>query len=274
MEEDCRLSAAELPSQAIERVSALEPEHFARAYVRLRKPVILCGLTAEWAPPEFWLFDSFVRRYATLTVIAVRLAQGVILEHARQGVMFEKVSLGALVSQLPREAHGNYVSAPVESLPVGLQNRFSIPRYCRHASYSRGKLWVGRAGTVTPLHWDVGHNLHAQLSGRKRWTLFPSGARASLYPRGFCSGMPNFARVDPERPDFDRFPRLRAACPYRAVLEPGDTLFIPCGWWHHTRLLEDSVSINFWWGGRAVAGAAWVSALFKRLRGIAAGEWD
>ena len=51
------------------------------------------------------------------------------------------------------------------------------------------------------------------------------------------------------------------------------TLFIPHGWWHHTRSLDDAVAINFWWGGPIVAAAALASETFKRLRGIRHDEW-
>lgn len=31
------------------------------------------------------------------------------------------------------------------------------------------------------------------------------------------------------------------------VLEPGDGLFIPLGWWHYVRSLDVSFSVSFWW---------------------------
>jgi len=90
------------------------------------------------------------------------------------------------------------------------------------------------AGTVTPLHRDVPHNLHVHLRGRKRWLLFPPQETSRLYSRGLFSGMPNFSAVDPEEPDYARYPRFRGARALGATLEAGETLFIPHGWWHHT----------------------------------------
>ena len=65
--------------------------------------------------------------------------------------------------------------------------------------------------------------------------------------------MPNFSAVDPEQPDDARHPRFRDATAFTATLSDGDTLFIPRGWWHHTRSLDDAVAMNFWWGGPFVA---------------------
>ena len=31
------------------------------------------------------------------------------------------------------------------------------------------------------------------------------------------------------------------------ILEPGDTLYIPIGWWHYVRSLSVSFSVSFWW---------------------------
>ena len=60
---------------------------------------------------------------------------------------------------------------------------------------------------------------------------------------------------------------------FGATLSDGETLFIPHGWWHHTRSLDDAVAMNFWWGGRLIALAALASSVFKRIRGIRREEW-
>ena len=31
------------------------------------------------------------------------------------------------------------------------------------------------------------------------------------------------------------------------ILEPGDLLYIPIGWWHYVRGLSVSFSVSFWW---------------------------
>jgi len=85
--------------------------------------------------------------------------------------------------------------------------------------------------------------------------------------------MPNFSRIDPERPDYGRFPRFRGLTALGGGVEPSETLFIPRGWWHHTRTLDDAVSMNFWWGGQLVQLSSLASTLFKRARRIRRDEW-
>ena len=38
--------------------------------------------------------------------------------------------------------------------------------------------------------------------------------------------------------------------PYlECVLEPGEALYIPVGWWHYVRSCSTGISVSFWWGG-------------------------
>jgi hypothetical protein len=167
----------------------------------------------------------------------------------------------------------HYVMAPTWDFPPAFARDFAVPPYCAGAAHLRGKVWLGKTGTVTPLHRDVPHNLHVHLRGQKRWTLVAPGQAARLYSRGMLSGMPNFATVDPEAPDYERHPRFRGVETFVATLSAGETLFIPHGWWHHTRTLEDAVSVNFWYGGRVVWLLSLASTTFKRLRNIRQDEW-
>ena len=50
-----------------------------------------------------------------------------------------------------------------------------------------------------------------------------------------------------EELDIERFPLFVNAQPYHLILEPGDVLFIPPGWWHHVRSLDTCISVNYWW---------------------------
>jgi hypothetical protein len=50
--------------------------------------------------------------------------------------------------------------------------------------------------------------------------------------------------VDVERPDFERFPGLKGVQGYKVVLEAGETLYIPSGYWHHVVYDEASCAIS------------------------------
>ena len=254
----------------LERVPAPDSETFVRRYLRPGRPVVLTGLTEGWLPAREWTFPRVADRYGDAQVISALLTDGTL---AGNGVDFRRVPLRDFIASLARPGTAShYVMAPTWNLPAQFAHDHRQPVYCNDAWHLRAKFWVGKAGTVTPMHRDVPHNLNVHLTGRKRWLLYPPGS-AGMYPRGVFSGMPNFSAVDPERPDYDRHPRFRAKRAVGGIVGEGETLFIPHGWWHHTRSLEDAVAVNFWWGGPLVALAALASATFKRFRGIRRDEW-
>lgn len=261
--------------QQIERAEAPSPEEFLHRYRRASLPVVLTGLTQRWRPAADWTPQRIAERYGSANVVAAQLANYTLRESPRDGVLFRRLELQRFVTSLTEPGSAaDYVMAPISNLPEAFQQDFETPAYCRGAPHLQAKFWIGKAGTVTPTHRDVPHNLNVHLSGRKQWLLFPPGGRSRMYPRGILSGMPNFSSVDPEQPDFDKYPHFREVTALSGIIGPGETLFIPHGWWHHTRSLDDAVAINFWWGGAVVYAAGLASAWFKRIRGIRRDEWS
>jgi lysine-specific demethylase 8 len=57
----------------------------------------------------------------------------------------------------------------------------------------------------------------------------------------------NTAKVDPYKPDFEKYPKFEKAKGLMCYLKPGDMLFIPPKWWHHVVGITPSFSISFWW---------------------------
>ncbi|ESQ87418.1 hypothetical protein ABAC460_19010 [Asticcacaulis sp. AC460] len=114
------------------------------------------------------------------------------------------------------------------------------------------RLWIG-GKLKTQTHNDRDHNLACVVAGRRRFLLFPPDQVANLYV-GPLDNPPPLSLVDPEAPDYDRFPKFREAMASAVIahLEPGDALFMPKYWWHHVTSLEPyNVMVNYWWGDYA-----------------------
>ena len=101
-------------------------------------------------------------------------------------------------------------------------------------------LWIGTAGSFTPVHKDTyGCNLHHQVEGRKEWLLWPP--EYNLSPTRFPYEESSvFSSVDVRGDSNIMGDALRV------VLEPGQTIFIPKHWWHLVTALDGSVSVNTW----------------------------
>ncbi len=107
------------------------------------------------------------------------------------------------------------------------------------------RFWLGPQGTVTPLHCDYDDNIFAQIWGSKRITLSPPHHDQFLYPREanpILCGSP----FDPEAPDYEKFPLARQASMIEVIVNAGDMLYVPAGWYHQVRALTFSLSSNRW----------------------------
>jgi hypothetical protein len=96
--------------------------------------------------------------------------------------------------------------------------------------------FFGCQGATTPLHYDIdmGHVLHTALHGRRRVRLFAPDQSTPLYRHPFT--VRSYVNLD--QPDFDAHPALQYARGYEVVLEPGQTLFMPAGYWHEFNYLD------------------------------------
>jgi lysine-specific demethylase 8 len=127
-------------------------------------------------------------------------------------------------------------------------------------------LWLGPAGTKTPLHTDPYSNILAQVMGYKYARLYAPTETARLYPMGIDDkgvDMNNTSSVDVSlvrsqhetdtaesekiNRQRDMFPLFVKAHFVEGVLGPGECLYIPQGWWHYIEGLTLGASVSFWW---------------------------
>jgi len=108
-------------------------------------------------------------------------------------------------------------------------------------------LFAGTGGTLYHCHYDLQPNLHVQLTGRKRFILFPPEDYGSLYPFPVHHDLDRRSRVDLDSPDDARFSSWSHAQGKIVELEPGDALYIPPFWWHHVQSLSpETTSMAMW----------------------------
>lgn len=113
----------------------------------------------------------------------------------------------------------------------------------------RRNLWFnGPAGAHSPCHYDPFHNILCQILGQKRILLFHPEESRNLYPASGTvqknTSMIDFQKLDESK---HKYPGLNSAKGYEAILNSGDSLFIPLKWWHYCESFETSCSINYWW---------------------------
>ncbi|MFM0126969.1 cupin-like domain-containing protein [Paraburkholderia sediminicola] len=130
-------------------------------------------------------------------------------------------------------------------LPPAWEARFSLPTLPARM-FGAGQLWFGRASAaslVTRLHCDLANSFLAQIHGRKRVRLYAPAQESAVYALDAFNTY-RLCRVDVAAPDLTRFPRFAGALGVDVMLEPGDLLVIPTGWFHCVWALDHVLSIS------------------------------
>ncbi|KAK9807971.1 hypothetical protein WJX73_008943 [Symbiochloris irregularis] len=125
-------------------------------------------------------------------------------------------------------------------------------------------LWMCTRGSRSSLHCDPYENLLCVVRGCKTVRLFPPAATPLLYPEPLWGEAANHSAVDHEHPDEVRHARYAEALQQRreVVVEAGDALYIPQGWWHQVDSADVTIAVNFWWQSPAASAAQGPAAAF------------
>ncbi|QRK09341.1 cupin-like domain-containing protein [Archangium violaceum] len=218
--------------QRLPRVDALTPEAFFEHYYFANRPVLLEGMMTDWP--------------------AMRSGSSGLLRQRLGGA-------GALSSTgpLPVCAQGPGLALTREPGTEGaaLLEELRPPRGIVHPEHHRlgTTLWLEPAGALTPLHQDARNVLLAQVHGRRQVKLIPSFQLHRVY-----STDGTFSPVDPSAPDLERFPDFARADVLDLELEPGQMLFLPVGWWHWMRALDDGAAVCFFAFDAPEPNVAWM----------------
>ena len=102
--------------------------------------------------------------------------------------------------------------------------------------------FFGCKGATTPLHYDIdmGCVFHTAIIGRRRIRLFAPDQSRALYRHPFTVR----SYVDLDNPDPAAWPALTRASGTEIVLEPGQTLFMPPGYWHEFHYLDAGLGVS------------------------------
>ena len=235
----------------IERRANLSAQEFLERYYALNRPVILTGEMQNWPALSRWTPD-YLKAKLGLAVVEFQggRTDNPLFEmekdrHRREApfaTFIDAITNGsgndAYITAY-NSARNREALAPLAA-DLGFLEKFLTREH--------GMMWIGPAGTVTSMHHDLTNNFIAQIVGRKRLKLLPSGEAGKLYNHRHV-----FSEIaDLEDPSLDvaRFPRLPGIRVYEVLLAPGEILFVPLAWWHQVKSLDFSVTAtytNFLW---------------------------
>lgn len=221
---------------------------FLEEYYSANLPVVLTDLTQDWPAVERWTPDYLA------SVIGAEPVE--VMIGREEDAEFE-INSARHLSTMPFDEYVRYVSGSEWSndrylvannhflerpAAAPLWSDFCVDQRYFNPARASGTvfLWFGPGGTITPLHHDVVNVMLVQVYGRKLVRLISPLETHCVY-----NDVGVFSKVDMTAPDQDAFPRFTQVRPFHVLLEPGQALFIPVGWWHHVTALDTSMSLSF-----------------------------
>jgi mannose-6-phosphate isomerase-like protein (cupin superfamily) len=278
---DPRLPGGALAIETIDDYAGDLASLTAAELIGLERPVVLRGIAADWPMVRSADKAAYLRRFQsgakTEMIVASPEYEGrLFYTDGMAGLNFTKetASVSEILDRLERAAgstNAETIAAQAVHIAQALPGFTAENRLPFFEAVVEPRIWIGNR-PVTAIHHDMFSNVAVVVAGRRRFTLFPPSEVANLYigPFEFTPAGTPASLVDPEAPDFDRFPKAARAMEHARVaqLDPGDAIYIPHMWWHHVRSLDDlSVLVNYWWNEAPAPqpGLAPINALIHAL---------
>lgn len=231
----------------LERIELAEFSDFLRQYYATNTPVIFKQAFSHW-PTAQWTPDTLLEKVAEKEV-EVQFGRESNPRFELDSLKHKKNMAFSEYHKLVMETSSSndfYMTANNAAKNAGTMAElygdmlnFSGEYFDTQLHGSRSFIWFGPKGNYTPLHHDETNNMFLQVYGRKKFILLPPAQTPYLYNETAV-----FSPLDFRQPDFNQYPLAREATPIEVILEPGETLFIPVGWWHQVESLDVSISIT------------------------------
>jgi hypothetical protein len=252
--------------QTVDKVEFISPEDFKNNYYLPKKPLVITGLAKQWPAYNKWTWDYFKDivgnkkvglynniksdAYTPINTADDYKTFGEYVDMIKQGPAGWRIFLFNIFDHAPQLIQD--FTWP-EDLMKGYVKKYPM-------------LFTGGQTSITHMHFDIdlSHILHTQFAGRKKVLLFRHEEQHKLYRKPFeVLSLADFSNYNQGsgNPDYEKFPALKYASGYELVLEHGDTLFMPAGYWHHMEYLDSGFAMS-------------LRAMQSSISGKARGAWN
>jgi len=233
----------ELNTQPVERVENITPQDFIKHYLKPQKPVVIEKLIEDWPARKLWTFDYFksIAGEIEVPLYNSKPITSKYMYNEPQANMKLSEYIDLLKTQ-PTDLR-LFLFNLIKERPV-LQEHIKTPDVGLKLLKDLPFLFIGGENSKVFMHYDIdlANILHIHLNGEKQCLIFPPSETKYLYK------VPNSLKtndsIDFSNPDFDKFPALAYAKGFRANLSPGETLYMPEGYWHHMHYKTPGFSIS------------------------------
>lgn len=133
------------------------------------------------------------------------------------------------------------------------QDIVTMPRCLASFPLTHVNLWASKQACTSSLHYDPHNNMLCCVEGQKQIRIVPPSFAPEIKAQKAFHDSANHAGADlwdilswtskgQKVVDLGEYPQ-------EFILNPGDALFIPAGWWHQVKSKQGTLAVNFWWTG-------------------------
>jgi len=223
----------------VEKATGLTREDFYVNYLKPGKPVVFTDLAKDWIATRTWTFDYFREHYGHWEVPMYdgsyhNPGKGYMQPtcHKRFDEYLDQIEAGPT-----RLRFHNF---QLLKLAPELRQHYELPTIM-DGFVNFALMFFGGKDARLNLHYDIdcSHVFLTHFQTQKKVYLYPPDQGRYLYHLPFT----NHSHVDVLEPDMERYPAFKNAKGMEAVLEHGETLFIPKLWWHYVYYSEGGFSL-------------------------------
>ena len=227
----------------------LEPDIFKKEFYEPGTPVVIKNLAKEWPAYTKWNWDYFKQLVGDKKVPLYNNVKSDAYTPINKADDYK--TFGEYIDMISKGPAGwrIFLFNIFDHAPQ-LINDFTWPEHLMKGFVKKyPMLFTGGATSITHMHFDIdlSHILHTQFGGRKRVLMFPYKEQHKLYRKPFeVLSLADFSHYYEKNgtPDYEKFPALKLAEGFDFILEPGDTLFMPAGYWHHMEYLDSGFAMS------------------------------
>ena len=236
--------------QPVPVVDDISASDFREKFYYPKKPVIIKNLAKTWPAYQKWNWDYFKTLVGNQQVALYNNVKSDAYTPINTADDYK--TFGEYIDMISKGPAGwrIFLFNIFDHAPE-LTKDFTWPEHLMKGFVKKyPMLFTGGQTSITHMHFDidVSHILHTQFAGRKRVLLFPYEEQHKLYRKPFevlsLADFSNYYDDANSKLDYHQFPALTKANGYEVILEHGDTLFMPAGYWHHMEYLDSGFAMS------------------------------
>lgn len=236
-----KMNKKTLNTQAIPRTDNCNREHFQQHFYKPQKPVILTRYASNWPAMKKWTLDYFKQQHGDIEVPVYEDA------FSDTGASYTNQD-----RKMPFAEYLDIIATKPSRLRMFLFNIFKhVPSLCDDFDYpdiiddylkKNPFMFFGGKTSHVDIHYDLDLSdlFLTQFDGRKRIILIEPKYSTHLYRHPLTVS----CNVDMRNIDFTRYPAVEHVNAYECILERGETLYMPRGYWHFVEYLDGGFSLT------------------------------